>query len=115
MNTTTTTHPNEAATLQILSQWQAQHDRIAELMHGVSQTFGLLPEGQFSETVWGLWDQYTKTVGQLIGDGGDWLAWYYLENDMGDKGMQAGYDGTLRDIDTLADLYWLIVESRARA
>lgn len=108
------TYPDQATTLQILGEWQAQHDRIADLMHGVSQVFGLLPEGPVSETVWGLWDQYTKTIGQLIGDHGDWLAWYYLENDMGDKGMQAGYDKNLRDIDTLANLQWLIDESKAR-
>ena len=109
------THPNEADTLQILGQWQAQHDRVTSLMNGASTAFGLLPEGPLFETVWGLWSQYTAAIAQLIGDDGDWLEWYFLENDMGDKkGMRAGYDGTLRDIDSLADLYWLIAQSRAR-
>ena len=108
------TYPDQAATLQILGQWQAQHDRVTSLMHGVNTALGLLPEGPLFETVWGLWSQYTQTIAVLISDGGDWLEWYFLENDMGDKGMQAGYDGTMRDIDTLEDLYWLIAQSRAR-
>ena len=107
-------YPNKSDTLQILNDWHYQYDRITELMDGMTKAIGVLPEGLFSETVWGLFDSYTKAISDLVGDKGGWLNWYYLENNMGAKGMNAGYDGKTKPIKNKLDLRALIFESRER-
>lgn len=109
------TYPDQATSIQMLAEWHQQHDRIMDLMEGINATFGLLPEGPLSETVWGLFDSNTKAIGQLLGDQGDWLIWHYLENDMGAHGMEAGYAGQVHPIKTHEDLYRLIEQSRSCA
>lgn len=107
-------YPNKAETLQILNDWHYQHDRITELMDGMGKSIGLLPEGPLFETVWGMFDAYTKSISELVGDKGDWLAWYYLENDMGARGMSAGYNGKTSLIKSKVHLWKLIEQSRGR-
>jgi len=109
------TYPDKKTTLALLAEWVAHHDKIDTMMEGIKSTIGLDPNGPLFDTVWRLFDGYTTALGAQIGDAGEWLAWFCMENDMGAKGMAAGYDGKLRKIKTLADLYWLIAESRKRA
>lgn len=108
-------YPDKKTTLALLNEWAAHHDKIDKMMDGVEVSIGLDPNGPLFDTVWGMFDSYTNALESQIGDAGDWSYWYRMENDMGGNGMTAGYDGKLRKIKTLADLYWLIAESRKRA
>ena len=108
-------YPNKADTLQILNDWHYQYDRITELWDGMTKAIGVLPEGLFSEAVWGLFDSYTKSISSLVGDKGGWLDWHYLENNMGANCMAAGYDGKTKPIKNKRDLCALIFESRERS
>lgn len=109
------TYPDKKTTLALLAEWMAHHDKIDKMMDGVKASIGLDPDGPLFNAVWSLFDGYTNALAAQIGDDGDWLPWFYMENDMGAKGMAAGYDGKLRKIKSFADLYWLITESRKRA
>lgn len=108
-------YPDKKTTLALLAKWVAHHNKIDKMMGGIKASIGLDPNGPLCDTVWSLFDSYTAALAAQTGDEGDWLPWFYMENDMGAKGMAAGYDGKLRKIKTLADLYWLIAESRKRA
>jgi len=108
-------YPDKKTTLALLAEWVAHHDKIEKMMTGIKACIGLDPNGPLFDSVWRLFDGYTTALAAQIGDAGDWLPWFYMENDMGAKGYAAGYDGKQRNIKTLADLYWLITESRKRA
>ena len=109
------TYPDKKTTLALLANWAAHHDNIDKMMDGVKASIGLDPNGPLFDSVWRLFDGYTTALGAQIGDAGDWLSWYYMENCMGAKGMTAGYDKKVCNIKTIKDLYWLITESRKRA
>lgn len=109
------TYPDKKTTLALLANWAAHHDKLDKMMDGVKSSIGLDPNGPLFDSVWSLFDSYTNALAAQIGDHGDWLPWFYMENDMGAKGHAAGYDGKPRKIKTLADLYRLIAESRKRA
>jgi len=62
-----------------------------------------------------MFDAYTDVLCVALGDPTNvWLSWYWMENDMGANGMQAGYDGKLRKIKNVRDLLRLIEQGRAR-
>lgn len=108
------TYPDRKNTLALLTDWQAHHGRIEKLMDGIKSSIGLDIDGPMFDTVWRLFEAYTGALAVEIGDFGGWLAWHCSENEMGLRAHAAGYDGKLRKIKTLANLFWLIEESRKR-
>lgn len=109
------THPDKEHSLALLVEWQANHDAVEKLMNGMETNIGLDPNGPLFNVVWRMFDAYTATLSVELGDySGVWLQWYCAENGMGSKAMQAGYDGKLKQIKTLAHLYGLIAEARKR-
>lgn len=108
------TYPDRENTLTLLKDWRDHHTRAERLMEGVKISIGLDPNGPMFETVWRLFAAYTDTLSVEIGDFCGWLEWFYLENEMGEKCMAAGYDGKVKPIKTLEHLYGLIAESRKR-
>jgi hypothetical protein len=107
-------HPDEKQTMFLLQKWAAMHDGLERLMGNAEAVFGALVDSPFFETSWKNFDTYTDTLAQLIGDQGDWMTWFYSENAMGAKGLEAGYDKRDQPIKTLAHLAALILESRQR-
>lgn len=110
-----TKYPDKEHSLALLKDWKAHHEAVEKLMDGIKVSMGLEPNGPLFDTVWKLFDAYTSTLSVELGDfSGEWLPWFCNENDMGRKGMEAGYDGKFKPIKTLAHLYGLIVEERKR-
>ena len=103
--------------LSRLQTWLIAHDHLDKKWDAMGAAFGVgMAETPLWEATWGMFQSYTSTLGDLLGDpGGDWLNWFCYENDMGGKGYPAGYDGHLRPIETLGDLADLILEGRRRA
>lgn len=97
-----------AEKLAALQRWQAAIERSDALIDPVIMALGLSPESAVSNAVWGLQSAFTREVGAIVGDTGDWLNWHVHENDMGKRGFSAGPGEDLRPIRTLADLLWLI-------
>ena len=112
-------YPDREASLKILKEWKRQHESLTILMANMEASIGLDIDGPMFSVVWGLFGAYTKNASELLGDkpgaSGSWLEWFYLENNMGDKGMDAGYEGKVKPIKTLADLLDLIEQGRQAA
>lgn len=108
-------HIDYPTALALLTAWKARHDNLHKLMTTVSAALGLSVESPLFEATWGTFDDYTKTLAALLGDTSEWMSWYQSENEMGTRGMAAGYDGALSPVKTLDDLLGLITTSRERA
>ena len=107
-------YPDREATIALLTDWQKHHAAMDRLFKGFAMYVGLEVEGPMFETVYSLFAAYTVTLAVEVGDLGGWLEWYFSENDMGARKMQAGYDGQLIAIESLGDLCRLIEISRER-
>lgn len=105
---------DNATAVALLTAWKARHDALTKLMDSITTVLGLEVESPLHEAMWGTFDDYTKTLASLLGDESGWLGWYQSENEMGTKGMAAGYDGNLAPIKTLDELLGLINISCAR-
>lgn len=108
------THHSKPAALALLTAWKARHDTLGKLMGGITNVLGLEVESPLFEMMWGTFDDYTKTLAALLGDHSEWMGWFQSENEMGAKGMAAGYDGNLTPVKTLDELLDLIAISRDR-
>lgn len=112
------TYPTHEAGLKLLEEWKTHHESTKQLMDSIEETIGLDLDGPLFNTVWKLFHAYTEAIASQLGDRSrtyddeGWMVWYYSENHMGEKGMQAGIDGKLTLMHTLADLLDLIEQSR---
>lgn len=99
---------NRDQKLAALKRWQDAMERADATIDPVIQLLQLQPESPICDAVWRLQSALTAMTADLVGDCADWLSWYALENDMGRKGMEAGWSGFEREIRTLDDLLWLV-------
>lgn len=90
--------------LNLLAEWQAHTEASNRLIEPITEALGLSVESPIHLAVWNLQEAYTKAVGKLVGDGGEWLGWYANENDFGRKHMEAGPKDATHHISTPADL-----------
>jgi len=60
-------------------------------------------------------DDYIRLLSQVVGDEGEWTAYYVWDCEFGKKPLSAGYEGKLSQIDSIDKLWGLIQESRKRA
>lgn len=97
--------------LAALTRWQQAMEQADATIDPVIDLLQLHPESPICEAVWRLQSALTAATGDLVGgDPLDWLGWYALENEMGQKGLEAGHgdEAPLRKISTLEDLLWLM-------
>jgi hypothetical protein len=109
------TYTDKKETMLRLKQWKQQHDDLTTIFEAMKPSLGCLANSPLFESAWRTFEAYTKTLVELLGATGwpdDWLTWYAYENNMGAKGMKAGYSGKLKPINNLADLCRLIEEGR---
>lgn len=97
--------------LPILQSWQDTIKTAEADIARVLGPLGLTPESELYNIPWKLMDAYTNAVSAQVGDHAEWLVWYWFDNEMGARKMEAGYNSKLRKIKTLRDLAWLIGES----
>lgn len=108
------THPDRENSLALLTDWHRHYQCVDALLNDIKASMGLNPEGRLFETVWKLFDAYSATLGVELGDYYGWLEWFQVENDMGAKGLEAGYDNSTKPILTLEDLYELLAAAQQR-
>lgn len=94
--------------LAALNRWQQAMEQADAAINPVIELLQLQPESPVCGAVWKLQRLLTDMTAELVGDQADWLDWYAYENDMGRKGMVAGWSGFEREIRTLDDLLWLL-------
>lgn len=97
-----------ARKLAILTRWQKAIEEADANFDPVVAMLGLIPESPLIDAFWCTQSVLTATTSDLLDDGNDWLAWFWLENDMGRKGLMAGSEAVKRPIRTLEDLIWVM-------
>jgi len=109
------TYPDREKALILLKCWRSMKADIDLQTEVINKIFGAsLDGGTYGLTMWAVFESYTITLGELLGDELDWLTWYAEENKMGKAKHPAGYDKKLKKINTLEDLLDLIEEGRKR-
>jgi len=108
------TYPTKREAMEMLKAWKKTHANLSAMFDKLFEAVGPIHDSILYETVWKSFDQHTRALSAALGDSDDWLAWYFGENDMGANAYEAGYDGKLRKIKTLEDLYRLIEQGRGR-
>lgn len=94
--------------LEYLKLWQklkGDNDLAYQLLKAAT---GCEPESPVAGAMFILFDAYTDLLAKLLGDESEWLSWYAWDNQMGKRGMSAGYTGSTKRIKTLKDLLGLI-------
>ena len=99
---------NREQKLSALARWQQAIEQSDAAIDPVIKLLQLQPESPICEAVWRLQSALTSMTADIVGDFGDWLGWYAMENDMGRKGYEAGPKDAEREIRTLDDLLWVM-------
>lgn len=68
-----------------LEKWQQAYRRLHDAFEPLYKAKLIDATGEFHESCWGLFDQYTDMVAEKVGDTNGWLGWYQGENRMGDN------------------------------
>jgi hypothetical protein len=97
-----------ARKLAILTRWQKAIEEADANFDIVVDMLRLDPENRVCQAVWRTQEALTATTSDLLDDGLESLSWFWLENDMGRKGLEAGTVAEKRQIHTLDDLVWLL-------
>lgn len=75
----------------------------------VDKALGLEPEGPLSTLFDTLMSDLTSEVSRMVGDEVAWLAWYWMENEMGAGAMKVTINYTdTRKVATVDDLIWVL-------
>lgn len=101
----------EPKILARLGEWAARKERFSAACRAFADLTGAAPESAFMGPIFALWEGYTRAIGEIVGDKGEWLEWYEYDCDMGKRPKGAEFqDGRKITIATLADLSKLIAD-----
>lgn len=106
---------NAAEIQPILERWAAAITQADKALEPLRLATGMHPESPLSNAVHTLLDLADHWAAECIGVAPDWLEWYRLENKMGARGHEAGWDDDLRVIRTPHDFAELLAEDLRRA
>ncbi len=98
--------------MALLKKWADYHRALTIMMDGIEKSIGLDMDGPMPKAVWGLFQSYTESIAEQLGDLGGWMEWYWCENKMGKNRFPAGYDKNPIQVRTLCNLYNLIKQSQ---
>ena len=93
---------------EIIQKVIDEQKRTEKLIDKFQDLFGFSDGVLCYDTLFKSEDLIYKLAAQLIGDDQDWLEWYIFENNCGEKGLEAGYDGQMKPIKSIDDLLELI-------
>ena len=70
---------------------------------------GFSQDSPLGDSIWKIADVAINAVEQICGDENETISWFYMENDLGHRGLEAAPTGeTLKPIRTVEDLAWLL-------
>lgn len=100
--------------IEILEKWK-RHIDDADLQIERFRNFSSVVECDLIDSFEKMQCEYTRQIAKEIGDtGAHWLLWFWLDNDMGKKELEAGYDGNINPVTGLYALEELIKEGARR-
>ncbi|MDZ7922728.1 MAG: hypothetical protein U5M23_01425 [Marinagarivorans sp.] len=97
--------------IKILEKWQKTISETSEQIENVRRVFNCV-ECDVLNSFERLQVEYTEAIASEVGDSCEWLLWYWLENDMGALGFDAGYHGNTKPITGLSELEALIIDGK---
>lgn len=101
--------------LQHLRRWARIVAEIEAVDEALEQLTMRSPEGRLTTAMWSAVGAYGETLEALLigSSASNWLEWYWIENDMGKKGMTVVTNTGERPIGGLEAFADLLMECRA--
>ena len=96
--------------LGLLKEWELEYVRLERVFKDLKGVFGDLVNSELFGAMWGNFDKYSEMLERVLGDGNQTLRWFWLDNEMGKKGLGAIVDGVEKKVEGLKELLWLIGE-----
>lgn len=92
--------------LEILKKWYNDYQLLSTAWDNLEHTIGAEHDSPLGKATWGLFDNYTDNVAELVGDKDEWLVWYCWENRMGTGKLNIRLGGSvdLTPVCSLEDL-----------
>lgn len=94
--------------LPVLQRWVSVVTEVEEALAPLAEATGMDPECRLHGAIYGAVGLATEWAADKIGTSFDWLEWFWFENQMGERGFEAGCAGhdrapirTLEDFATL--------------
>jgi len=94
--------------LAMLETWRSLHEQLDTHWDQLRSTTGASVDSPLGDAVWKIFAEYTVALSDLLDDDFCYLHWYWLDNDMGTRGLDAGTKDDMRKIESLDDLLWII-------
>lgn len=85
-----------------------------KLLDNLQELFGFSDDSSVYKTLFEQEEYMLDLLEEVLQDDDKWIEWYIYENDCGDRGFEAGYDGMKKPINSVDDLVELIRESKMR-
>lgn len=103
--------------MAVLRRWEDAITGAEAALEALNAATGSNPEAPLPTAIYTLQGLADEWAAASIGTAVDWLEWYRLENDMGERGHEAGFasESSMRPIRTLDDFAKLLADDVARA
>ena len=85
---------SRAEKLKLLEVWQSRYLALDAAWDKFSAITKADCDSELGNAAYRLFDEYTKTLAQLLGDESDWLQWWIYDNAMGSKNWSSEYPVT---------------------
>jgi hypothetical protein len=97
----------------LVTQFVVRMKEVGEALHEAGTIFGYSPDSIFAGAVCRMAEAYVEAVAHAVNDRDGWIEWFWLENGLGKKQMEAKGAGEkkARPIKTAKDLWRLIQDS----
>jgi hypothetical protein len=101
--------------LQHLQRWERVVLEVQEVDEALEALTGREPEGRLTTAMWATVGAYSEILETLlIGSAvNNWLEWYWIENQMGERAFSVVLAGGERPIDCIEALTDMLMECRA--
>ena len=107
--------PDLAEILPVLQRWAETVTAADEALALLASAVGSEPEAPVPQAMYALQGLADEWAAERIGTSTHWLEWYRLENDMGERGHEAGWEDDMRPIRSLEDFAALLAGDIQRA
>ena len=101
--------------MPILQRWADAITAADQALAALQLSAGSQPEAPLPQAIFDLQGLADEWAAERVGTAAEWFDWYRLENDMGARAHEAGWDGDMRTIRTLEDFAALLEEDVRRA
>lgn len=107
------TEGREMNTIERLELWKYRYDELMTSYNAFHNLTGLDKNCQLMKPTFDLWNSYTESIAELVGDNCEWLKWYETECQMGNNPTSITFsDGRLLEVRTLSDLVIFINDTK---